>query len=258
MKQSCVRVVLTACCVLGTSALSATEPPASERDTEKLTPGLTERVTRLTAEIAGQPEKFELYSQRGDALFFLGKFAEAVADYDRMVELDAKQDASHWRRGIALFYAERYRQAAGQFERYHSFDNVDRENGIWRYLSQAKAYGKERARQDLLKYEKDDREPFPDLYRLFAGTIMPDEVLQHIAEARIDDRERDKRLFYAHLYVGLNCAIENEPEAAREHLAKAAASTWAESAGYGPRYMQHVARLHRDLLDAAAAKQPQP
>jgi lipoprotein NlpI len=96
------------------------------------------------------------------------------------------------------------------------------------------------------------------VYRLFAGTITPNEILQHITDARIDDREREKRLFYAHLYVGLNCAIENEPEAAREHLAKGAASTWAGSAGYGPRYMQHVARLHRDLLDAAAAKQPRP
>ena len=254
MNRACLRVVPTVNCVLWTCALSASDPPAGESDTKKLTPGLTERVTRLTAEIAAQPDKLELYSQRGDALFFLGRSTEAVADYDRMVELDAKQDASHWRRGIALFYAEKYAQAAGQFERYHSFDNVDRENGIWRYLSQVKAYGRERARQDLLKYEMDDRDPFPDVYRLFAGMIMPDEILQHITDARIDDPEREKRLFYAHLYVGLNCAIEEQPEAAREHLAKAAASTWAETAGYGPRYMQHVARLHRDLLDAAAAK----
>jgi lipoprotein NlpI len=258
MKRSCACVVLTVSCVLRTCALAASDPPAGESDTTKLAPGLTEQVTRLTAEIAIQPEKLELYSQRGDAQFFRGKFTEAVADYDRMVELDAKQDASHWRRGIALFYAEKYEQAAGQFERYHSFDNVDRENGIWRYLSQVKAYGKERARQDLLKYEKDDREPFPDVYRLFAGTIMPDGILQHITEARIDDQEREKRLFYAHLYIGLNCAIEDQQDAAREHLAQAAANTWAGSAGYGPRYMQHVARLHRDLLDAAAAKRPAP
>ena len=255
MNRACVRIVLGVCCLLWTRALPASEPPAGKSDTEKLTPGLTEQVTRLTAEIAIQPGKLELYSQRGDAWFFLGKFMESVADYDRMVELDAMQDTSHWRRGIALFYAEQCEQAAGQFERYHSFDNIDRENGIWRYLSQVKAYGRERARQDLLKYEKDDREPFPDVYRLFAGTITPDEILQHITAARVDDSEREKRLFYAHLYIGLNCAVEDQPAAAREHLAKAAVNTWAGSAGYGPRYMQHVARLHRDLLDATAAKQ---
>ncbi len=258
MKRACPRVAFAVSCTLWTCGHCAADPPAGGSDTMKLTPGLTERVTRLSSEIAGNPEKLDLYSQRGDAQFFLGKFTEAAADYDRMVELDAKQDASHWRRGIALFYAGMYAQAAGQFERYHSFDNVDRENGIWRYLSQVKAYGKERARQDLLKYEKDDREPFPDVYRLFAGTVTAEEILQHVADARIDDAEREKRLFYAHLYVGLNCAIEDEPDAARGHLAKAAANTWAASAGYGPRYMQHVARLHRDLLDAAAAEQPQP
>ena len=66
-----------------------------------------------------------------------------MADYNRIVELSPQRDASHWQRGIAYFYAKDYKSAAGQFERYHSFDNVDRENGIWRYLSQHKAYGKD-------------------------------------------------------------------------------------------------------------------
>jgi len=241
---------LAFCCGLVPAFISAADPPQAD-DTGRLQPELTRLVDRLTSEIAAQPEKLQSYSQRGDTLFFLGEFDKAVADYDRMVELDAAQDASHWRRGIALFYAKKYEQAARQFERYHSFDNVDRENGIWRYLSQLKAFGKERARQDLLKYEKDDREPFPDVYQLFAGKLTPQEILQHVAAAQIDDQEREKRLFYAHLYIGLNSAVEDQPDAALEHLSKAAANTWAGSAGYGPRYMQHVARLHRDLLTAA-------
>src|SRR5204863_5187651 len=133
-------------------------------------------------EIKGLPEDVDLYSRRGDANFFRGKFAEAVADYEKMVELKPDLDASHWRKGIACFYAQRYKDAAHQFEIYHSFDNVDRENGIWRFLSQAKSMGLTEARKGLLQYKKDDREPFPDVYRMFAGEMTGAQVLQRITE----------------------------------------------------------------------------
>ncbi|REJ70986.1 MAG: hypothetical protein DWQ34_18420 [Planctomycetota bacterium] len=216
-----------------------------------------QQLKRLNSAIEDDPNNVDLYSRRGDLHFFLAQYDEAVADYDRMVELEPKLDSSHWRRGIAYFYAGDYEQAAGQFERYHSFDNVDRENGIWRYLSQFEAYGKEKAREGLLKYEKDDREPFPDVYRLFAGTITADEILQRIADADISDQEREKRLFYAELYIGLELAVSDEPTEARRHLARAAENTWPEPAGYGPRYMWHVARLHRDLIDRQADDEAQ-
>ena len=140
------------------------------------------------------------------------------------------------------------KQAAAQFERYHSFDNVDRENGIWRYLCQRKAFGLEKAREGLLKYEKDDREPFGDVYRLFQGTMSAEELLTKIRDAQITDTERQKRLFYAELYVGLNEAVEERTDSARTHLAAAAKNRWGQQSGYGPNYMWQVARLHADQL----------
>ena len=171
-----------------------------------------------------------------------------------MVELSPEVDGSHWRRGIAYFYAGKYEDAAAQFERYHSFDNVDRENGIWRYLSQVKAVGREKARAGLLKYAKDDREPFPAVYELFAGRITPEAILKGIADAKLADGERESRLFYAHLYIGLNEFIEGREKSAQEYLEKAVRNTWAEKAGYGPHYMWQVARVHEELLRTAAAK----
>ena len=165
-----------------------------------------------------------------------------------MIELDEKELASHWRRGIALFYAGRYKDAAAQFESYHSFDQIDRENGIWRYLSQHLADGRANAREGLLKYKKDDREPFPAVYKLFAGTITPDQIMNQISEAEISKTEREKRLFYAHLYIGLNHAVEGEDELARKHLASATRNPWGPIAGYGPNYMWHVGRLHEAQL----------
>ena len=191
------------------------------------------------------------HSRRGDARFFLGDFEGAVADYERMVELEPRLEAGHWRRGIAYFYAGRYEKAARQFEIYHSFDDVDRENGIWRYFSQAKAYGFERAREGLLKYKKDDREPFPSVYELFAGRTTPEAILAPIKEAPIDDDEREKRHFYAHLYIGLNHAVEGRAREAAKFLRLSTANRWGPLAGFGPSYMWHVGRLHLELLDRA-------
>src|SRR5262245_57103557 len=177
---------------------------AADDDREKLNARFDEDIARLTGQMDKAPKSVDLYSQRGDAYFFRGKFAAAAADYEKMVELKPDLETSHWRKGIAYFYSKRYKDAARQFEIYHSFDNVDRENGIWRYLSQTKAIGREKAREGLLKYEKDDREPFPDVYRLFAGDVSGDALLKKISDARISEQQRQQRLFYAELYVGLN------------------------------------------------------
>ncbi len=133
---------------------------------------------------------------------------------------------------------------------YHTFDDVDRENGIWRYLSQAKAYGLEKAREGLLKYKKDDREPFPDVYRMFAGKMSGAEVLARISAARISVEDREKRLFYARLYIGLSEFVEAREATALEHLREAVANSWGRRAGFGPRYMWHVGRVHYELLRA--------
>lgn len=228
---------------------AAANPPPEERDRAEL----QKTVDGLTKKIAAAPDNDQLYSRRGDALFFLGKFQESVADYDKLVELKPELDASHWRRGIAYFYAGRYADGAAQFERYHSFDNVDRENGIWRYLCQAMEQGRDEAQQELLRYEKDDREPFGDVYRLFAGSITPEQVVANIAAAKISDVERTKREFYAELYIGLHLTVLKQDQQALEHLTKAAANAWAPDAGYGPHYMWRVAKLHHEQLKAKLA-----
>jgi len=185
---------------------------------------------------------------RGDAHFKLAEFDKSVAEYEKMVELDPSLEKGHWRRGIGYFYAGKYDKAAHQFEIYHSFDNVDRENGIWRYFSQFKALGKEKAQEGLLKYEKDDREPFPDVYQLFQGKKESAEIIAKILKAEINGEEREKRLFYAYLYAGLHEAITGKPDLAKKYLREAVANKWGPESGFGPNYMWHVGRLHYELL----------
>ena len=198
---------------------------------------------RALPEIGDSDEKsVAAYSRRGDLNMFLGDFSAAESDYSKMVVLDPQLDASHWRLGIAMYFAGHPEKAAAQFDKYHSFDNVDRENGIWRYLSHRAAYGREKAREQLLKYEKDDRPPFREVYRLFDGTLSPDEVLNSISED-LPEPSRSSRLFYAHLYIGMNCAAEGDKEAAMSSLRKSTLNSWPRKAGFGPDYMWHVGRL---------------
>ena len=239
--------------VTWTSGLQA-EPPIPAEKLAALQSSWKKTIESTSMAIEKSPDDVNLYSRRGDALFFSGKFTQAVDDYSAMVRISPEVDASHWRRGIAYFYAGKYEDAAAQFERYHSFDNIDRENGIWRYLSQVKAVGREKARAGLLKYAKDDREPFPAVYELFAGRITPEQILKGITEAKISDEQRESRLFYAHLYIGLNEFIEGREKSAQEHLDKAVRNTWAPTAGYGPHYMWQVARVHEELLRTKASK----
>ena len=221
-------------------------PDVQELQVEKLNGELTESLTeRLKEKEAVDPNAADAvsqYSERGDLLMFLGEFEKAEADYLKMVELNPELDASHWRLGIAMFFANHPKQAAGQFDKYNSFDNVDRENGIWRYLSHYRAFGKDEARQQLLRYERDDRPPFKELYRLFDGSLTAEEILKAIPDD-LPDASRESRLFYSHLYIGMNLVVEGKMDDAKISLRTATLNSWPRKAGFGPDYMWHVGRL---------------
>lgn len=247
-------MMLLVFCMSTKGRAEETPKPEGAKDNAVINLKLKQLIDGLTAQIKQTPNDTSLYSRRGDAYFFNGQFKKAVADYDKMIELNPKIKASHWRRGIACYYAKQYAEAAKQFENYHTFDNVDRENGIWRFFSQYKAKGADEAQRGLLKYEKDDREPFPDIYRLFEGKMKPEKILKNIQDADINANERDKRKFYAYLYIGLNESLHGRKETAQKYLQKAVNNKWGPRAGFGPNYMWHTGRLELQLLTEPETK----
>ena len=203
---------------------------------------------QTTAALAQAPASVALYSRRGDCHLFLGHFAEAVADFEKMIALDAAQDAPHWRLGIAYYFAGEFGKSARQFEKYHAYDGRDRENGIWKFLAQTRAEDLPKARAGMLAYTRFDREPFPALYEMFAGTRTTADVFREIEEKGL---ARDERvMFFADYYAGLNEALLGHREKAIELTRKAAASEWGRTAEGGPAYMWQVARLHAERLAA--------
>ncbi|MCP4172084.1 MAG: tetratricopeptide repeat protein [Fuerstiella sp.] len=210
------------------------------------------------APVDGAANATQVHSRRGDALFFLRRYPESVVEYQAMVRLDPSLDASHWRLGIALFFAGQPANAAAQFDKYHSFDNVDRENGIWRYLSQRKATDAATARKELLRYEKDDREPFPAVYKLFDGSFSAEAALRSIPR-NLPAKELEKRLFYTELYIGVYAAAQGKHADAEKYLRLAVSRKWPRDSGFGPNYMWHVARVQlADLVQVKSESKKSP
>ncbi len=87
------------------------------------------------------------------------------------------------------------------------------------------------------------------IYELFAGRAQPEDVLVAVRQGDPPSPELKKRLFYAHLYLGLYEDANGATKKALEHLNQA-----AEDEGIGG-YMGDVARVHRQLLaNEATAK----
>lgn len=195
---------------------------------------------------AGDRSELRARSLRGDANLFLGKFKESVADFERMIAIDATQDAPHWRLGIAYYFTGDFAKSAKQFEKYHAYDNRDRENGVWKFFAQAKVDGIEKARKEMLEYTKFDREPFPAVYEMLAGKKTPAEVFAEMEKKNLKDD--NLVMFFAHYYVGWYQQLLGNPATAKEHLGKAVELSLKSATGGGPEYMGHVARLHYDAL----------
>jgi lipoprotein NlpI len=202
---------------------------------------------RADAAVTQSPDSVAAYSRRGDLHLFLGDFAAAVADFEKMIALDPAEDAPHWRLGIACYFAGQYAKSARQFEKYHAYDGRDRENGIWKFLAQAEADGLEKARAGMLAYTQFDREPFPTLYEMFAGKCAPDDVFTEIDRKGLSGDHLV--VFFANYYAGLDEALLGHRDRALALLRKAVEDPQAREAGY----MWQVARLQWERLAAEEA-----
>lgn len=223
----------------------------SVAETLKIKQALLKTLESNPRPTANDQASINVWSRRADALFFLERFPQAVKEYEQMISIDPSIKKSHWRLGIAYFFNDQPKKAVQIFEGYHSFDDVDRENGIWRYLSQFKATNSKTAEQELFKYEKDDREPFPAVYKLFDGSMTAQQVIESIP-ANLPKSETEQQAFYIRLYCGMLSVVRKQNSDAIGHLEKAVLCQWPQTAGYGPNYMWHVARIQLNQLKIQA------
>jgi len=198
-------------------------------------------IARLSDVIKASPMKAIAWYLRGREYFRAGKIAESIADFDKNVQLQPQAENQQWERGISYYYAGDFAKGAKQFEDYQKFHDQDVENSVWRYLCIARASGVEKARATLLPITSDPRVPMMQIYALYQGKLKPADVL---AAANASPPNRDvlnRRLFYAHLYIGLWHEAAGEATEAKKHILEAEKHKIAH-------YMWDVAHVHANRL----------
>lgn len=225
-----------------TATLASAADPVWPEWRAELMDRFTGEYRDIDGKLAKKPDTVEYLSRRGDLLLFMAAFPEAVADFEKMIEIKPAQDAPHWRLGIAYYFNGQFPKAVRQFDKYYQYDSRDRETGIWKFLAQEKIDGIEKARAEMLPFTEFDREPFPVLYEMYAGKRSPEDVFAYIEGKKLTE---DKHVqFFANYYVGLYELIQDHRSRALELLRKAVDNLPdAETV-----YMWNVARLHWERL----------
>lgn len=204
----------------------------------------------LDATLANGSGTVAQFSRRGDLRVFLMKFEDAVADYEKMVELDPTLEAHHWRLGITYYLSGDFEKAAKQFEKFYEVDKSDRETGLWHFLANAGLESIQAAQSKMLRYNEDTRPPFPQLYELFAAGGETQSFFRDLYDEGMSTKP--DVMFYARLYAGIYEEVNGRSEQAAKFIRMAYESAWGRKANGGPGYMWQIARI----LATAPAEEP--
>ncbi|CAN1219758.1 hypothetical protein LINPERPRIM_LOCUS1690 [Linum perenne] len=149
--------------------------------------------------------------RRGMLLFRQGDVLGSVAEFDKAIELDPRQKAYMWQRGLSLYYLDRFEEGAEQFRIDVAMNPNDTEESIWCFLCEAQLYGVDEARKRYL-----------ELVAAFSNG-GPNEY------------------FYASLYAGLYHESQKEADSAKLHLVAACKSLYGQRSDD---YMASLAKVH--------------
>lgn len=166
-----------------------------------------------------QPDARALFDD-GVKLLFDGKPAESAEAFDALVKLRPEIEPELWQRGLALYYAGRYADGVRQFERHKEVNPADVENVTWHFACLAREKNVDAAREQLLPVGNDARVPMKEVLDLYRGVGTMKQVLA-AADAGPEGVRRNQRC-YAHLYLGLLAEAEGKPSEAERHMTLAA------------------------------------
>ncbi|WOL03286.1 hypothetical protein Cni_G12006 [Canna indica] len=114
--------------------------------------------------------------RRGMQLFRQGDVSGSLAEFDRAIELDPRQKAYLWQRGLSLYYLNRFEEGAEQFRLDVAANPNDTEESIWCFLCESQLYGVEEARRKFLEVGQDPRPVMREVYNMFKDGGEPEKV----------------------------------------------------------------------------------
>ncbi|KAK9086350.1 hypothetical protein Syun_028744 [Stephania yunnanensis] len=185
--------------------------------------------------------------RRGMHLFREGDVSGSVMEFDRAIELDPRQKAYLWQRGLSLYYLDRFEEAAEQFRIDVAQNPNDTEESIWCFLCEAQLYGVDEARRRFLEVGRDPRPVMREAYATFKDGGDPEKLVSVFSNGN------DSEFFYASLYAGLYYESQRNAEGAEHHIVAASQSSYAVRSND---YMASLAKVHCSCRNWRPKDQP--
>ncbi|XP_022720131.1 uncharacterized protein LOC111277953 [Durio zibethinus] len=173
--------------------------------------------------------------RRGMLLFRQGDVSGSLAEFDKAIELDSRQKAYLWQRGLSLYYLDRFEEGAEQFRLDVAQNPNDTEESIWCFLCEAQLYGADGARQRFLEVGRDPRPVMREAYNMFKDGGDPEKLVAAFSN------DQENEYFYASLYAGLYYESQKKSDAAKVHLLSACHSPYGQRSDD---YMASLAKVH--------------
>ncbi|KAJ1618462.1 hypothetical protein T492DRAFT_1092494 [Pavlovales sp. CCMP2436] len=183
----------------------------------------------------------------GEGRFRAGDVEGSVAAFDAALAKEPRVAPYLWQRGIALYYADKFAEAAEQFRRDVEVNPADVEEALWHGVAMARLDGLASARKGRLRVGQDRRPVLREIYALYS--VDPGVGDAAAARTRVEafaalDRPAPvlgSDAFYARLYLGLLAEADSDTSGARRAIEAALQTEYAASS---QDYMVSVARVH--------------
>ncbi|KAL3356292.1 hypothetical protein AABB24_017131 [Solanum stoloniferum] len=105
--------------------------------------------------------------RKGMLLFRQGDVLGSLVEFDKAIQLDPRQKAYLWQRGLSLYYLDRYEEGEHQFRIDVAQNPNDTEESIWFFLCEAQLYGIHEARKRYLEVGRDLQPVMREAYNMF-------------------------------------------------------------------------------------------
>ncbi|KAK1559225.1 hypothetical protein Q3G72_012070 [Acer saccharum] len=169
------------------------------------------------------------------SLFRQGDVLGSLVEFDKAIELDPRQKAYLWQRGLSLYYLDRFEEGAEQFRFDVAQNPNDTEESIWCFLCEAQLYGVNGARERFLEVGRDPRPVMRGAYNMFKDGGDPEKLVAEFSSGRVNE------YFYSSLYAGLYYESQKKAEEAKLHILAASKSPYGQGSDD---YMASLAKVH--------------
>ncbi|KAI9181532.1 hypothetical protein LWI28_015895 [Acer negundo] len=174
-------------------------------------------------------------TRRGMSLFRQGDVLGSLVEFDKAIELDPRQKAFLWQRGLSLYYLDRFEEGAKQFRFDVAQNPNDTEESIWCFLCEAQLYGVDGARERFLEVGRDPRPVMRGAYNMFKDGDDPEKLVAEFSSGPVNE------YFYSSLYAGLYYESQKKAEEAKLHILAASKSPYGQGSDD---YMASLANVH--------------